>query len=252
MGKHGALGAVDAGSVFERIGRALAGLPQRRRLVLRPTPAGIMIDAGPAAVDPVSAPALVVIDSCAAAPPAPSTPLRLGAPVHEPVYELAPALASVPSPPEVVDVGGDVYLPREALVCDPMARLRAADAALVVKPAADHAMALLCRLQSDAETVGVVEYETIADIYADMVIELGWAPAKWATVSKHLSDLAGCRKRYVNGPNGKGKVRVYDIPHPGIDEIAEHFGASLDREIAHACEGIRQQRAATPPVRLAA
>lgn len=189
-----------AGSVVERLARALLALPARRQMVLRPTPAGIM-------VFPVGATVAGRVDAA----PLDDDPLADSSAV---------GIAPASTPLLLVSPASDAGSPADA-AADPMRRLRAADAALEQRPAAEHAMALLNHLQADSDTIGAVDYEIVECAYADVLIELGWAPIRWQTVATHLRALTGSRKRYVNR-NG-GKVLVYDIPDPHADELAEHY-----------------------------
>lgn len=99
------------------------------------------------------------------------------------------------------------------------ARLKAREARLAVLPAADHAAALLERLQGDPATVGAVDFDVVTDVYADLLIERQWAPVVWQKVSTALRRMTGMRKRYRSHLGGK--MLVYDIP-PGAEIPAVH------------------------------
>ncbi len=189
-------------TVIERVTLALMGLPQRPkvRIALQPTLDGIRVLALPT-------PDLVRTDSAE-------------------VVSIRPAAGrdSVPAAeswlrPEML---GEIETAAEAdAYVDRMARLRRQDADLVQRAAAEHAMALLARLQAEIETTGAVTYEAVTDVYGDLLIEMGWAPRPWAQVSRELRALTGGRKRYVNKPGGAGKQLVFDIPDPRADQLAE-------------------------------
>ncbi len=184
--------------IVSAVMRGLSALGGRRRLTLVPTPDGVMVH--PTSALPALEPTLALVEH------------RL--PIPDVV--LAPMPAPTPDVSATRAAGGD------GRVSNPAHRV------LIARTAAEHAMALLCRLQSDAETVGVVEYDIVHDVYVDMLIELGWDARPWQRVSPELRKLTGGRKRYVNRRGGK--VLVFDIPDPAADEaaeIAEHFASRL-------------------------
>lgn len=120
----------------------------------------------------------------------------------------------------------------DLIAADPNARALAHQAALKQRPAGDHAMALLNRLQQEPETVGAVDYDLVKGVYADLLIELEWAPHPWARVSQQLRAATGSRKRYRNSRSAAGdvvKVLVFDIPDPRLDEVLEQYEQSLRR-----------------------
>lgn len=203
-----------AGSVLVRVGRALMGLPQPRRLRLdlKSTPDGILVI--PHRSEPV--PQALSADSA-------------------PVLALPPPVR-VPTPaPMQLPLFADVSAAQRAAIDDRTAVMRAEEPTrLEPRPAADHAMALLHRLQSDPATVGRVDLDVVDGVYRDMLIDLQWAERPWNSVSCELSKLIGAtRKTYRNGRAGEAdKVRVFCIPDPAEVELAETWGGASMKEAA--------------------
>ena len=189
--------------VAARVALALMGLPapRRLRLDLVPTPLGIR-------VVPVSTPVLAAVDSVSAPEPA-----------SEPMLALPP-----PTPLRVVAARPSTDL------------LRAADAALVQRSAADHALALHDQMQASLypdrgadQGVKRVDMGVLKQVYADLLIAHGWAEQPWNLVSEELSRILGCGKKYRNGRKSEGekpKVRVFHFG-PRIYALDETFDFEL-------------------------
>lgn len=212
------------GSVFERVARALLGLPQRRRLALRQTDAGIdvTLPALGTAVPVLPPPAVDArrfwIDADATPAEAVST-------------EESEATATPDPAAATLKARGDMTGDELAAIDAATDAIRDADRGLAEMSPETHAAALLERLQGEPETVGAVDFEVVSDVYADMLIELQWQPQRWGLVSQELRALTGGRKRYRNGRQGEpAKVLVFDIPDPEVDQIAEHFAESIAGE----------------------
>lgn len=95
---------------------------------------------------------------------------------------------------------------------------RLADAAL--KPAAEHATALLLFLQGPGGATGELTATDVEAAYSDLMIDLGWMPRPWSTVATALrAALGGAAKTYAW--RGGKRVRVYHIPPATVAQVAK-------------------------------
>ena len=100
-----------------------------------------------------------------------------------------------------------------------------------VRAPEEHAAALLAWLQGDGGRTGQLTFAEVAEMHAEMCLELGWAVASWPTVGRHFTPLSG-GKHYRN-LEGR-KTRVFSIspldPHlrdQTGDELAERGATRL-------------------------
>lgn len=95
---------------------------------------------------------------------------------------------------------------------------RLADAAL--KPAAEHAAALLSFLQGPGGATGELTAADVEAAYTDLMMDLGWMPRPWSTVATALrAALGGAAKTYAW--RGGKRVRVYHIPGAAVAQVAK-------------------------------
>jgi hypothetical protein len=111
---------------------------------------------------------------------------------------------------------------------------RLADAAL--KPAAEHAAALLAFLQGPGGATGELTAADVEAAYTDLMIDLGWMPRPWSTVATALRvALGGAAKTYAW--RAGRRVRVYHIPPAVVAQVAKRRALATITEnqpLAHA------------------
>jgi len=129
-------------------------------------------------------------------------------------------LACVPAPVEIEMPAADRVEPQIA----PFAHqpqtdaaptpLRAASRRAVVvpmRPAEDHAAALLEFLQGPGGLVGEITAAEIEASYGDLMIDMQWHPRPWPTVAKALRAALGDAPKTYGYRNGQ-RVRIWRIP----------------------------------------
>ena len=90
--------------------------------------------------------------------------------------------------------------------------LREAQRHMERRSPAEHAAALLQRMQQAVETCGALTSDDVQDIYHDMLIELNWWPAVWRDVGSALRRLTGTPKRYGQRDANGHRPSMFDIP----------------------------------------
>lgn len=81
---------------------------------------------------------------------------------------------------------------------------------IAIRPAADHAEALLDFLRGPGGATGEILAVDVEGAYTDLMMELGWQPRPWNTVARALREALGDNKTYA-WRNGH-RIRVYRIP----------------------------------------
>jgi len=129
-------------------------------------------------------------------------------------------LAGVPAPVEIEMPAAETVQPQIA----PLARqpqteaaptpLRAPSRRAVVvpmRPASEHAAALLEFLQGPGGLIGEITAAEIEASYGDLMIDMQWHPRPWPTVAKALRAALGDAPKTYGYRNGQ-RVRIWRIP----------------------------------------
>lgn len=88
---------------------------------------------------------------------------------------------------------------------------RAPLAEVALKPATEHAAALLAFLQGPDGVTGEIPAADIEGAYTDLCIDLCWHPRPWNTVAKALREALGDERKTYAWRDGH-RLRVYRIP----------------------------------------